>query len=230
MVIPVLVALDFASLTDAEALARRLLGKVAGFKVGLELLMGHGAEAVDRIAILGAPVFADAKLHDIPNTVQAAARQLASAGARWLTVHGSGGDQMVAAAVTGMAEVTDGETGVLVVTALTSLDDEDLRAMGIAEPLTDHVVRMAEVARRGGAEGVVCSPAEASLVKSRVPGLMVVTPGVRLTGGEFHDQRRVGTPRAALEAGSDLLVMGRAITAATDPAAVVDRLAWELDR
>lgn len=228
MVIPVLVALDFSTLSEAEAVARRLSGRVAGFKVGLELLMGYGVEAVTRIVDLGAPVFADAKLHDIPHTVEAAARQLAAAGARWVTVHGSGGERMVKAAVEGMAEGAQGENGVLVVTALTSLSDADLEGVGVTGSLSDYVVRVGEVAERAGAEGVICSPGEAGLIKSKLPSLLVVTPGVRLEGGEHHDQKRVGTPQGALRAGADLLVVGRAITTAPDPVAVVDVLAAEL--
>ena len=114
------------------------------------------------------------------------------------------------------------------VTALTSLSDADLEGVGVTGSLSDYVVRVGEVAERAGAEGVICSPGEAGLIKSKLPSLLVVTPGVRLEGGEHHDQKRVGTPQGALRAGADLLVVGRAITTAPDPVAVVDVLAAEL--
>ena len=228
MVIPVLVALDVASLEQAETLARRLLGRVAGFKVGLELLMGHGPQAVGRVASLGSPVFADAKLHDIPNTVEAAARQLAKAGARWVTVHGAGGRETVTAAVAGLSEASDGRAGALVVTALTSLDDRDLAEVGMAGTVSEQVKRMALLAAKAEAEGVICAPKEAVMVKAVAPELLVVTPGIRLRGADTHDQKRVSTPAEALRAGADLLVMGRAITGAADPVAAVGELESDL--
>lgn len=218
MVSPILVALDLSSLSQAEALARSLANEVAGFKVGLELLMAEGPEAVTRIAELGKPVLVDAKLHDIPNTVERAAGRLGERGARWVTVHASGGSEMVAAAVAGLGKDSRGQPGgVIAVTVLTSLDQADRDNLGFPGSVHEQVARLTQIARRGGAEGVVCSPNEVAAVRSVSQDLLVITPGIRPAGIEGHDQRRVATPETAMRAGADLIVMGRAITEAADP-------------
>jgi orotidine-5'-phosphate decarboxylase len=215
---PVLVALDLANLEQAERLARALKDQVGGFKVGLELLMSEGPEVVSRIADLGLPVFADAKLHDIPNTVEHAAAALASRGARWVTAHVSGGFQMLEAAVVGLNSGSGaGSAGVLGVTVLTSLDHEDLQALGVYRSVQAQTLELARLAESAGAEGVICSPLEVSSVKSIAPGLKAVTPGIRPNGSDDHDQKRTATPVEAMEAGADWIVVGRAITAAADP-------------
>ena len=220
MVNPVLVALDLPNLKQAEQLARTLKDHVGGFKVGLELLMSEGPDAVSRIADLGLPLFADAKLHDIPNTVQNTARALASRGARWVTAHVGGGTQMLEAAVAGLNSGSGSRSaGVLGVTVLTSLDNEDLEALGVFRSVHAQTLELARLARSAGAEGVICSPLEVASVKSIAPGLKAVTPGIRLHDSATHDQKRTSTPIEALEAGADLIVVGRAITDATDPAA-----------
>ena len=192
-----------------------LADHVGGFKVGLELLMSTGPRAIERIAATEIPVFADTKLHDIPNTVHRAATQVASAGARWLTVHASGGVEMVEAANNGM-----GGGGVLAVTVLTSLDQSDLVALGVTGGLDAQIRRLVGIAAAGRAEGIVCSPAEASIVNATGPQLTVFTPGVRPVGTGHHDQKRVADPFAAVVAGADYLVVGRPITTAEDPIAV----------
>lgn len=222
---PILVALDLASLEEAESLARRLEPHVGGFKVGLELIMAEGPEAVSRIAAIGPPVFADVKLHDIPNTVHRAAQQVSRRGARWMTIHGAGGRAMIEAAVEGAGA----GSGVLVVTVLTSLDDEDLEAVGVMRGVPDQVSAIARLAGVGGAEGVICSPFEASVVKAQGAGLIAVTPGVRVQGGDAGDQKRFATPREAVELGADYLVVGRSITGADDPVAAAARMAASLE-
>ncbi len=212
---PILVALDVDSLGRAEELAASLSPHVGGFKVGLELIMAEGPIAVTAIAGSGLPVFADVKLHDIPNTVKGAVSQIVSHGARWVTAHASGGRAMLEAAVEAAGE----EAGVLAVTVLTSLDASDLAATGVARGPEDQVLAMAGLAAATGAEGVVCSPREVELIKATYPGLMAVTPGVRTVEREHDDQKRVATPVEAINAGSDYLVIGRAITAAADPSA-----------
>ncbi len=229
MVNPILVALDVPSLTQAESMARSLKGHVGGYKVGLELLMGEGPESVSRIAKIGLPVFADAKLLDIPNTAERAARQLAAHGARWVTAHASGGSQMIEAVASGLiAGSEDGKAGVLGVTVLTSLDQSDLAALGVSDSVQNHSVELARLARNAGAEGVICSPLEVGTLKVLFPGILAVTPGIRPAGSDQGDQKRTATPVEALRAGADFIVVGRAITGALDPvasaASIVDSL------
>lgn len=217
---PVLVALDVPTLDEARHLARDLVDHVGGFKVGMELLMGSGPRAIEAIAGIGKPVFADAKLHDIPNTVERAASRVSSAGARWVTVHAAGGQQMMEAARVGM-----GGQGVLAVTMLTSLSSSDLAGLGIGDLADGYVTRLAKIASAAGAEGVVCSPGEIRNVKESQPGLKVFTPGVRPGGSPADDQKRVATPEAARADGADFLVIGRPITQAPDPAAAAREIA-----
>lgn len=230
MVNPILVALDVAEASHAVHLARVLAGEVGGFKVGLELLNGPGPAAIGAVAGAGrAPVFVDAKLHDIPVTVRRAARRLGSLGARWLSVHASGGRAMLEAAVEGLAEGAAGrEAGVLAVTVLTSLDHDALREVGIGESPGRLTSKMARLAAEAGCEGVVCSPMELGVVSTVAPDLVKVTPGIRTSGSARHDQKRVATPEEALEGGADLLVMGRPITASPDPVAAVRRIVADL--
>jgi len=224
---PIIVALDVASADMAVSMATRLAPHVGGFKVGLELLMGEGPDVIRAVGASGAPVFADAKLHDIPNTVGNAARQLGRAGARWVTVHGAGGLEMIQAAVEGLTEGSGGEAGVLVVTVLTSLDEDGLRATGVDHGLENQVATLAKLAARAGAEGVVSSILEVRIVKVAAPSLKVVTPGIRASDADRDDQRRIGTLTEALDAGADLVVVGRAITGAPDVVAAARGLADE---
>lgn len=216
MVNPVLVALDFSTSADALDVARTVAPYVGGFKVGLELLMGEGPDAVSKVVALGAPVFVDAKLHDIPSTVEEAARAIGARGARWVTVHASGGAEMVEAAVAGLGEGSEGNAGVLAVTVLTSIDEPTLRSLGVNRDLGDQVAGMASLASNAGAEGVICSVHEIGIAKQVAPELLAITPGIRLAGGESHDQKRVATPEEAMAAGADYLVVGRSITRAED--------------
>lgn len=220
MVNRIIVALDTPDLGAATELARALTDDVGGFKVGMELLMGAGPQAIEDIAGIGKPVFADAKLHDIPNTVGRAAARIRDAGARWLTVHASGGREMITAASTGM-----GGIGVLAVTVLTSLAPSDLAETGVDKTVPEQVSSLSELASAAGAEGVVCSPAEISLVKEVQPGLKIFTPGVRPSGSSLDDQRRVATPERARADGADYLVIGRPITKADDPTLAARKIA-----
>ncbi len=217
---PIIVALDFPTLEEANRLAGMLEGHVGGFKVGMELLMGEGPRAIEAIAGHGRPVFADAKLHDIPNTVERAAMRIRDAGARWVTVHAGGGLEMIQAANSGM-----GETGIVVVTVLTSLSDSDLAAIGIDASVADQVVAMTHLAASVAAEGVVCSPTEITQVKDAEPGLKVFTPGVRPGGSRPDDQKRTATPEEAVSDGADHLVIGRPITRADDPVETARKIA-----
>jgi orotidine-5'-phosphate decarboxylase len=218
-----IIALDFPTLEEASSLAAPLVDDVAGFKVGLELLMAEGPQAIGAIAGLGRPVFADAKLHDIPNTVERAARRLAAAGARWVTVHAAGGATMMEAANEGM-----GGEGVLAVTVLTSFGDIDLETTGVPSGVETQVVRLAILSERSGVEGLVCAPGDVAAIRAEGIALTIFTPGIRMTSDERHDQKRVGTPAEAVTAGADYLVIGRPVTRAADPAAAAREIAASL--
>jgi orotidine-5'-phosphate decarboxylase len=189
--------------------------------------MSDGPAVVAAVGELGKPVFADAKLHDIPNTVGQAAGALGRYGARWVTVHASGGTAMMRAAVEGLGGSAP-EAGVLAVTVLTSLDEAALRSVGVQDATSVHVARLARLAAQAGTEGVVCSAHELDAVGRAASGLLRVTPGVRPAGGSHDDQARIATPAAAMAAGADLLVIGRPITRAPDPYRAAMQIAAEI--
>jgi orotidine-5'-phosphate decarboxylase len=219
----IIVALDLRTAEEAVRLARALADYVAGFKVGLGLLHGPGPGLVGTLARLG-PVLADAKLHDIPSQVRAAARRLGEYGARWVTAHASGGVEMLQAATEGLAAGAGGrESGVLAVTVLTSIDGPAASALFGRSP-GDLTARLAKRAAEAAVEGVVCSPKELGVVAQVAPGLLRVTPGIRPVGSPAGDQRRTSTPAEARARGADFLVVGRPITADPDPVAAARRL------
>lgn len=212
---PILLALDVPDAESAHELAEAVRPHVGGFKVGLELIMAEGPSIVSEIVAMGLPVFADVKLHDIPNTVSAAARQIGRRGARWLTVHSTGGRAMMEAAVEGFD--AGGGGGVLAVTVLTSLDRSDLSDIGLGGDVAEKAVTLAGLAADCGTEGVVCSPLELAALVASQPGLLKVTPGIRTRDVVSSDQKRTATPEDALAMGADLIVVGRAITSRPDP-------------
>lgn len=224
----VLVALDFPTPQQAVTLATEVRRHVQGFKVGLELLLGGHPHAVELVAELGLPVFVDAKLHDIPATVEKSANQLGKRGARWVTAHLAGGVEMIRAATGGLADGSGGEAGILGVTVLTSLAPADLDVLGGASTVSERVRDLLPIAVTGGAEGIICSVHEVALVSQVTPNLITVTPGIRPAGTPGHDQKRVATVGAAATAGADYLVIGRAITDASDPEAAAEAIAAEL--
>jgi len=222
---PVLVALDVATAEEAVRMAKLVAPHVGGFKIGLGLLHGPGPATIAALAELGKPVFADAKLHDIPTQVGAAATRLGRWGARWVTAHVSGGEAMLRAAVEGLSAGSDSTAGLLGVTVLTSLDPAALSAVGIPTSPGKLVSRMARVATRAGCEGLVCSPQELGVVAEVAPDLTTVIPGIRPEGAGDDDQSRVATPAEAIGRGADWLVIGRPITRADDPAAAAAAIA-----
>lgn len=215
------VALDHESAEEAVRMARTLAEHVAGFKVGLRLLHGPGPLVITALAKLGRPIFADAKLHDIPTQVEAAAARLGDHGARWITVHASGGREMLAGAAAGLRS-TNPEGGLLAVTVLTSLDSADVERLAPGTSPGKLTARLAKLAVESGCEGLVCAPSELGVVRDVAPDLVKMIPGIRL-GSEGHasDQKRVGSPEDAVRRGADYLVIGRAILHASDPVAVV---------
>jgi orotidine-5'-phosphate decarboxylase len=217
------VALDVDTLDEAEALAQQLAGHVGWFKVGLELFGAYGPQAVTRIVAHG-PVFLDLKLHDIPTTVERAARSVAGLGASLLTVHAGGGEAMLRAACDGFGDAGD----ILAVTVLTSLSDADLAAVG-TDGADVQVVRLATLAKQAGVPGLVCAPKDLVRVRTAVGDTMrLVTPGIRPAGGAVDDHARSATPAFALRDGADLLVIGRPITRAPDPVQAAILIADEL--
>lgn len=212
-------ALDVADLDQAVRLAQAVSPHIGVAKVGLQLFSAAGPAAVRAIRDTGLDVFLDVKLHDIPNTVGAAARVLGSLGARFLTVHASGGEAMVRAAVEGLAEGA-GTAGLPVPTALAVLV---LTSHRDAPP--NLLLERLDAAVTAGSPGIVCAAADLRTVKAAAPDIFAVTPGIRLPGGDTHDQARVSTPSEAMARGADLLVIGRAVTHAADPAGAAAAMA-----
>jgi orotidine-5'-phosphate decarboxylase len=219
-------ALDVPDPQSAADLARKLAGHVSMLKVGLELFVAHGRAAVEAVRPFGLPLFLDLKLHDIPQTVEAAARGASAMGASLVTAHASGGSAMIAAARRGLG----GAAKLIAVTVLTSLDDGDLAAVGFAGGATETALRLAKLALGAGADGVVCSPGEVTLLRRELgPGPLLVVPGIRPAGAQAADQRRTGTPRDAVRAGATWLVVGRPLRDAPDPARAADDIARECE-
>jgi orotidine-5'-phosphate decarboxylase len=217
-------ALDAASRGEAEALTDRLAGVPSWMKLGLELFCAEGPAIVTDYVARGHRVMLDLKLHDIPQTVARATARIAALGAGLLTVHAGGGQAMLEAAVR-----SAGATRVLAVTVLTSLDDADLVEIGAIGPVEALVTRRAALAIAAGCAGVVASPHEVAAIRAIAPrGFLIVTPGVRPAGTEVGDQKRVMTPRQARDAGADLVVVGRPLRDAPDPAAAARAIVAEL--
>jgi orotidine-5'-phosphate decarboxylase len=215
-------ALDVPDPQAAGALAAKLAGHVGLFKVGLELFVAHGRSAVEAVRGFGLPIFLDLKLHDIPQTVESAARGASALGVDYLTVHASGGAEMIRAARRALPRTTK----LLAVTALTSLGPDDLDAVGFPR---DAVPRLAKLAIAAGADGVVCSPQEVAALRGTLgPGPLLVVPGIRPSGAALGDQRRTGTPAEAVRAGASILVIGRPLRDAPDPAAAADAISREI--
>ena len=217
-------ALDAPTRKDADTLIERLGGVPSWVKVGLELFCAEGPSIVDaytkRLAVM-----LDLKLHDIPETVSRATSRVASLGAGLLTVHAGGGRAMLEAAVAARGS----QMKILAVTVLTSLDEADLQAIGARGPLPELVEQRARLAVAAGCDGVVASPHEVARIRAIAPPeFLVVTPGVRPAGAEKGDQKRVMTPRDARTAGADLVVVGRPLRDAQDPAAAARAIAAEL--
>lgn len=215
---PIFCAIDRPDLAGALALARSLKGSVGGVKLGLEFFCASGPEAVRAVTAEGMPVFLDLKLHDIPNTVAGAVRSALALQPSMLTLHASGGSAMLRAAVEAKRQA-GAATWLLAVTVLTSLDEADLAQAGVAGDAGAQVERLARLAVDAGMDGLVCSPHEIVQLRRILPAnIRLVVPGIRPAGSAKDDQKRVMTPAQALAAGADVLVVGRPITGAADPA------------
>jgi orotidine-5'-phosphate decarboxylase len=219
-----IVALDFANVSEAEALVLRLGGTVGFYKIGLELAYAGGLPLAEKLIREGKKVFLDLKLHDIPNTVTRATAQIAKLGASFLTIHAY--PQTMAAARLGAGGA---HLKLLAVTVMTSFDDRDLIEAGYGFGVKDLVARRAAQAKSLGMDGLILSGEELVSTRKTVGSEMVlVTPGIRPAGAEIGDQKRVMTPAAAIAAGADHLVIGRPITAAPDPLAVAKAVLNEI--
>ncbi len=227
---PVFVAVDTPDVAAARALVAAVAPHVGGVKLGLEFFCAHGPAGIAAVMEgiqkegLALPLFLDLKLHDIPNTVAGAVRSLAPLAPSILTVHAAGGHAMLAAA---RAAALPG-TRVVAVTVLTSLDDADLLSAGVPDGAATQAARLARLTRGAGLDGIVCSPHEVAAVKAEWSGGLFVVPGVRPAGSDVGDQKRVMTPAEALKAGAGVLVVGRPITSAPDPAAAAAAIAASL--
>lgn len=223
---PVAVALDAPDAATTLAWAEAVGPYVSTVKVGLEVFLRDGADAVTGVRKFsgGRDVFLDLKLHDIPNTVAGAVRSVARLAPTYLTVHAGGGTAMIRAAAEAAPEIK-----IVAVTVLTSMSEDDLTAIGMAGPALEAVRRLAGLSVAAGARAIVCSPREVAAVRAEVgPGIVLITPGVRPAGAALGDQTRVATPEQALADGADLLVIGRPITGAADVSAAARTIAVAL--
>ncbi|MFC3052171.1 orotidine-5'-phosphate decarboxylase [Kordiimonas pumila] len=230
---PVYCALDTTDTAEAVRLAKMLIGHVGGLKVGLEYYCANGTDGFKRIAETGMPIFLDLKFHDIPNTVAGAIRAVAPLGPKILTIHTQGGPEMMRRAADTAAEQAEKhgltKPWVVGVTILTSLDDSDLKAIGVADKVADQVARLAALGASSGLDGMVCSPLEIALARRAThKDFKLVVPGIRPAGSAVGDQKRVMTPKEALTAGADVLVIGRPITQAKDPQEAANLIAASL--
>ena len=222
--------LDFATLAEARVAATRLAPAVGVLKVGLELFVSEGPAAAALGRELGLDVFLDLKLHDIPETVERAVASAAALGVRYLTVHATGGVEMLRRAVKSAALAPRPMT-ILAITVLTSLDEGDLRAQGVDATASEQVLRLAQVAWSAGVRGFVTSPAEARALRAALgPEALLVTPGIRPIGAVAGDQKRIATPTSAIADGADLLVVGRPIRDAADPVAAAGAVVAEIEQ
>lgn len=227
-------ALDGASQAKIAPLADALSGAVDGLKLGLEYFCAEGPAGIRGIAAQKMPIFLDLKLHDIPNTVRGAVRSVAPLAPTYLTLHASGGQAMMEAAVQAAHEQAS-HFGVqrprlLAVTVLTSLDEGDLAAQGVSGGTTDQVLRLARLAKVAGCDGIVASPREITPLRDALgEDIALVVPGIRPAWAASQDQKRVMTPGEAARAGADILVIGRPITQAEDPAQAAARIRAEID-
>ena len=225
---PICVALDTPELERARTLAKVLASHAGYMKIGMEFFYAHGAKGYAAVAAEGLPIFLDLKLHDIPNTVAMGMKSLMQLSPRpaIVNLHAAGGLDMMKAA----AAAVDGRAKLLAVTILTSLSNEDIWAAGFnAEQDTgSHAASLAKLAKHAGLDGVVCSPHDLAGIRAATgPDFLTVVPGIRPADAASHDQKRIATPSAARAAGADILVIGRAITGASDPAAAAQKILGE---
>ena len=227
----IIFALDVDSFADAKHWVSVLSGHVGMFKVGKQLFTSHGPDVVRMVEDFGGEVFLDLKYHDIPNTVAMASVEAARLGVKLFNLHALGGYEMMTRTVEALHKEFSGKqrAKVLAVTILTSSTEETLRQVGIEYPVREMVVRLAQLAKKAGIDGVVASPQEVELIRAACGNdFLVVTPGVRPSFAATDDQKRIMTPAEAVRAGADYLVIGRPISAASDPLKAAEAIVEEI--
>jgi orotidine-5'-phosphate decarboxylase len=223
----IIVALDVATKKEALGLVDELRGQISLFKIGLQLYTAEGPEIVRAVLAEGVKVFLDLKLHDIPNTVAGAAKSAADLGVQMLTIHLSGGSEMIAAAIAARKN----NIAIVGVTVLTSADEDTLRETGISDRMDNQVLRLARLGIANGIDGVIASPREIKMLRAEFGDqIKIVAPGIRPAWSQIGDQKRIRTPRQAIEAGADYLVIGRPITSHPKPCEAVALIVSELER
>lgn len=227
----IIFALDVKGFSEAEKWASLIAGKVGMFKIGKQLFTACGPAAVEMIRKHGGEVFLDLKYHDIPNTVAMASVEAARMGVKLFNLHALGGYEMMARTVEALDQEFKGSerSKVLAVTILTSSTEATLRDVGIEHPVPEMVVRLATLAQKAGIDGVVASPQEVSLIREACgKDFLIVTPGVRPVFAAADDQKRIMTPAEAISQGADYLVIGRPISAASDPIVAAEKIVEEI--
>ena len=231
---PVFCAIDTPDLAKAEQLVRSLDGAAGGIKLGKEFFTTHGPAGVNQVReAAGIPLFLDLKFHDIPNTVAGAVKAACRMQPYMMTIHAGGGPAMIKAAAeaaaAGAAEHGVTRPLIIAVTVLTSLDEEDLNAVGVDASPSDQARRLAALAKENGADGIVCSPHEIEALRQDLgPDFVLVVPGIRPAGADAADQKRIMTPGQAVSLGATHLVIGRPITQADNPAEAAQAIASDL--
>ena len=222
---PIILALDVNSLTKAQSILSDLKSHIGGIKLGMEFFNSFGPEGVKDISRFNIPIFLDLKLHDIPVTVYKTIKTLMELDIAIINVHSSGGRDMLEAAVKARNEFTEKSTKLIAVTVLTSLDNKDIEEIGYKDNSEDLVLRLASLAKDSGLDGIVCSAKEISLIKRELgKDFILVVPGIRLEEDNKNDQKRVMSPKNAIDAGADFLVIGRPITDSKDPVKTIDNI------
>ena len=223
---PIIIALDFADAGQALRFSERIDPSLCRLKIGKELFTASGPRIVESLMKKGFEIFLDLKFHDIPNTVASACRAAASLGVWMVNVHAMGGSVMMKKA---REAINDSNCKLIAVTLLTSMGIEEIREIGLTGAPEEIVLRLATLAKSSGLDGVVCSAQEAAMLRSEFgPDFRLVTPGIRPAGTELHDQKRIMTPKMAIDAGSDYLVMGRPIREAQDPNLAIEAILDEI--
>lgn len=226
---PVFCAIDTPDLANAKALADIAAEAGFGIKLGKEFFAANGPQGVRDVREPGIPLFLDLKFHDIPNTVAGAIRSAAALAPTFITVHAAGGPAMLRAAAAAVAEFGQVRPKLLGVTVLTSFDAGDLAAIGVTGSVEQQVLRLGRLAIDCGLDGLICAPQEIMPLRAALGSeALLVVPGIRPAGSAAGDQKRVMSPREALEAGADWLVIGRPITGAADPAQAAAAIAAEI--
>lgn len=225
-----ILALDLPEKEEALELLKKLQGSLEWVKIGLQMYLKYGADFVKEVGGMGFKIFLDLKLYDIPNTVASAVKSLADLPISMLTIHASGGEEMMKAACDAAKE-TKPDLLILGVSVLTSFDDEGLAKTGVSSRASDQVVKLAKLAETSGMRGLVCSPLEIEILRKTIaPEIALVTPGIRPAGSDANEQKRIMTPSLAAQAGASYIVVGRPILKAADPTQATKEIIAELSK